>query len=273
MKRFVKIIMCFVLIFSMAGCGNQNSVPLVNEDGSLIHYTEQDLPEGYHILKDDGYYYKFLNAVTPNTDNHGNLYIWFTEDYEAAIPRFTAKDKLFYYSETARPLTITLHKFTDYGYTIGAMFTVSNNTGDIKYPRVINFSGTYNQMSPVASAVGQVVTQGATTYLTGINNYEFTSNLLVNDSFLKGLTKDTMYQISMYCGTVAKKVNLKADTHLFIQESTFTSSGYDELKAKCFEIYLPDNLTPGYYYIDSIGMFYFEGEPDFIDDDEDVIID
>jgi len=72
----------------------------------------------------------------------------------------------------------------------------------------------------------------------------------------------------MYCGTVAKSVNLKADTHLFIQEATYVSSTYDELKAKCFEIHLPANMTPGFYYAEGIGMFYYEGEPEFIEDDD-----
>lgn len=266
MKRFLSIFLCMILVFSLAGCGNTEE-PIVDDNGDVIHYKEEEIAEGYYILKDDGYYYKFLNTEM-NTTGNGNVFLWFTEPYDAAIPRFTTKDKLLYYSETSRPGSVTFYKMTDYGYTLGAMFSVTQNTEDIKHSQIISFAGVYNPYSPVQSAVEGVVTSNATTYLTGINNHEFTSTLLVDDAFLKGLTKDTMYQIEMYCGTVRKTVNIKADTHLFLQESTYTTSAYEELKSKCFEISLPSNLSPGYYYAEGIGLFYYEGKIQDIDEDD-----
>ena len=265
MKKFLIAILCLLTMVSLTACGEKQE-PIVDENGDVIHYEEAEIAEGYYILKDDGFYYKITNAGC-DTDNNGNIFTWFTEPYDAAIPRMTTKDKLLFYSETTRPESLTLYKMTDYGYTLGILFNVEDNSGDLKHPQIINFSQTFNPYSLVQSVVESTVTGGATTYITGINNHDFSTNLLVDNSFLKGLTKDTMYQLEMYCGTVRKTVNIKADTHLFLQESTYTTSSYEELKTKCFQIYLPSNLNPGYYYCENFGLFYYEGTIDSIDDD------
>lgn len=266
MKRFLSALLCVFLITTLTGCSG-NAEPIVDANGEVIHYNESDISEGYYILKDDDMYYKILNTES-NTDNNGNVFLWFTEPYDAAIPRFTVKDKLLYYSEQSRPSSITLYKMTDYGYTLGIMFNVTQQEGDLKHPIVIDYSDKFNPYSQVQGVVEGAVTENATTYITGINNHEFTTTLLVDDSFLKGLTKDTMYQLEMYCGTVRKTVNIKADTHLFLQESTYVTSSYEELKAKCFEITLPSNLSPGYYYAEGVGLFYYEGTIADIDEDD-----
>lgn len=255
-----------VMALALAGCG-QKDTSILDENGKIHHYAVGELPEGYTILKDDEYYYQILNMPS-QTDNQGNVFVWFTEPYDAAIPRLTTKDKLVFYSEKLRPSNITLYKMTDYGYTLGTMFEVTQNTGDINNPTIISFEGTYNALSPVESVVKAGVTNGADTQLIGINNHDFTTKLLVDDSFLKGLTKDTMYQLSMYCGTVLKNVTIKADTHLFLQEATYVTSSYKEMRSKYFEISLPSNMTPGYYYAEGVGLFYYEGEIKEIDESE-----
>lgn len=266
MKRFLSALLCVFLITTLTGCSG-SAEPIVDANGEVIHYNESDITEGYYILKDDDMYYKILNTES-DTDNNGNVFLWFTEPYDAAIPRFTVKDKLLYYSEQSRPSSLTLYKMTDYGYTLGIMFKVTQQEGDLKHPIVIDYSDKFNPYSQVQGVVEGAVTENATTYITGINNHEFTTTLLVDDSFLKGLTKDTMYQLEMYCGTVRKTVNIKADTHLFLQESTYVTSSYEELKAKCFEITLPSNLSPGYYYAEGVGLFYYEGTIADIDEDD-----
>lgn len=267
MKKLTSILMCALTVLSLTSCGSEKQQPLLDENGNWIHYSEEAIvSDNYYILKDDGMYYPLL-TVPVGEDNLGSNFTWFCEPYDAAIPHFTSKDKMMYYSDTQRPKGMTLYKMTDYGYTLGIQFTVSNDTGDLKHPQIIEFANVYNGQSQVGQVVQSSVTQNATTYITGINNHEFTSNLLVNDSFLKGLTKDTMYQLEMYCGTVRKTVNIKADTHLFLQESTYTTAAYEELKSKVFEIYMPQNLAPGYYYAEDIGMFYYEGDITDIDDD------
>lgn len=265
-KKIIAGILVSVLALSLVGCGSK-TLSILDENGKIHHYAEGEMPEGYTILKDDEFYYQILNMAS-GTDNLGNVFVWFTEPYDVAIPRLTVKDKLIFYSETARPSNITIYKMTDYGYTLGVMFEVENNDGDLNNPVIISFEGTYNTLSPVQSVVENAVTSGAVTHIIGINNHEFTNKLLVDDSFLKGLTKDTMYQLSMYCGTVLKTVNLKADTHLFLQEATYVTASYKEMRSKYFEITLPSNMSPGYYYAEGIGMFYYEGEIKEIDESE-----
>lgn len=266
MKKVLFAFMCVFILFTFNGCSGKTQ-PIVDDNGDIWHYTEEEITPGYYVLKDDGYYYQILNPES-DTDNNGNVFLWFTEPYDAAIPRFSVKDKLLFYNETDRPSSITLYKMTDYGYTLGIMFKVEASKEDLKHPVIIGFGEKYNPYSLVQGVVEKAVTENATTYITGINNHEFTNTLLVDDSFLKGLTKDTMYQIEMYCGTVRKTVNIKADTHLFLQESTYVTSSYEELKDKCFEISLPSNLAPGYYFAEGVGIFYYEGTIQDIDEDE-----
>lgn len=267
MKKILSTFLCFFIMFALTACGNKVQ-PILDENGDWIHYSEEEIvSDTYYILKDDGMYYQFLNVPVAE-DSLGTLYSWFCEPYDAAIPHFTAKDKLMFYSTTKRPETLTLYKMTDYAYTLGVMFQVENDTGDLKHPQIIRFTDSFNSQSPVGGVVNTFVPAEADTYITGINNHEFTGNLLVDDSFLKGLTKDTMYQLEIYCGTVRKTVNIKADTHLFLKEATYTTASYEELKSKVFEIYLPQNLAPGYYYAEGVGMFYFDGSIDDIDEDD-----
>lgn len=267
MKKLMGLIACFMIMLTLTACG-EAAEPLLDENGNWVHYSEENIvTDNYYILKDDGFYYRILNVPTGES-SLGTIFAWFCEPYDAAIPHFTNKDRLMFYSDTARPSSLTLYKMTDYAYTLGAMFQTTTDTGDLKHPQVIQFTDTYNVQSPVQSVVEGALTPNATTYITGINNHEFTANLLVDDSFLKGLTKDTMYQLEVYCGTVRKTINIKADTHLFLKEATYMTSSYEELKSKVFEIYLPQNLAPGYYYAEGVGMFYYEGTLDDLDEDD-----
>lgn len=266
-KKIISLFAAIMCAAMLTGCGGNKEMPLLGEDGDWIHYSEEEMAEGYHIWKESGQYYRIL-PIEAGESNLGNKFLWFCEPYDAAIPHFTNRDKLMFYSETERPKGITLYKMTDYGYTLGIQFKVENNAGDLKHPQIISFKDNYNPQSQVGEVIKNVVTANAETYITGISGHELTANLMVDDSFLKGLTKDAMYPLEIYCGTVRKTVNVKADTHLFLQEATYSSTAYEELKAKTFQIYLPQNLAPGYYYLDGVGIFYYEGTIQSIDDDD-----
>ena len=110
MKRFLSALLCVFLITTLTGCSG-SAEPIVDANGEVIHYNESDITEGYYILKDDDMYYKILNTES-DTDNNGNVFLWFTEPYDAAIPRFTVKDKLLYYSEQSRPSSLPLYMVT-----------------------------------------------------------------------------------------------------------------------------------------------------------------
>ena len=218
MKKLI-LALCLI-VFSLTGCSG-GTKPIVDNNGDVIHVPESQIEEGYYIQKEDGMYYQILKTDS-GTDNKSNIYLWFTEPYDAAIPRFTINDKLMYYSETDRFENVTLYKMTDYGYTLGIMFETSE--GDLKRPTQIKLAKKYNPYSKVQSVMESIETSSADTYVVGINNHEFTRNLLVDDSFLKGLTKDAMYQLGIYFGTVYKTVNIKADSHLFLQEAAYSTS-------------------------------------------------
>lgn len=261
-KRLIFGLLACLMIGTLTGCSGSGQ-SLMNSDGGPITYKESELPEGYAILKEDGLFYKPLNTMGSEdnaSDDSGNVYTWFTEEYDNAIPKMSSDDKLIFYSTTSRPSSVVLYKMTDYGYTVGTTFKYGTATGDessgIKY---MQFGKVYNPFSPIESYIGQALSTEAVVSIQEINGKTFKASMLVDGTFLKGLTKDAMYKIGYYEGTIYKSINIKADSHLFLQEYSTVVSSYTELKSTYFQINIPEDLAPGYYYIDKVGMFYYQG--------------
>lgn len=276
-KKILSLGIAALMAVSLSACGG-------NDDGDIYKgseipsYTEREIAEGTYIKKTHNDQkgvdsFQPLLATPLESDNRGNFYTWFTSKYDDLIPRFQEGDQIVFYSETKRPTSYTLYRMKDMDYTLGILFNVRMNEGDINRPTIISFSGTYNEMSPVCTVVPEAIgVSSADIQITEINEKEFSTNILADDSFLKGLTAQTMYNIGFYCGTVFKQVMVKADTHLFIQENTSVTSSYVELKDKYFEIILPSNMDTGFYYMEGVGMFRYEGKTNPIEDDMEPIV-
>lgn len=230
----------------------------MGEDGQIMSYTEEDLPEGMYIKTGDKYY-PLLNAGSSEMN-----YQWFTE-YDDLIPEFTKDSTFILYSESEVPDSYTFWKMIDFGYTVGIRFTQDADTGELTFP---NDEDMYCSYSPVGTYVVENTFGGSISNvrIKEVNGKEFKETMLTTDGFMKGLTKDAMYKFWYYQGTVYKSVNIKADTHVFIEDYDVTTSSYVELKDKFFEVNLPVNMENGYWYIDGIGMFKYSGA------DEDMIL-
>lgn len=263
MKRFKRILaglLSLTLIFVLSGCSEKKGV-LMGEDGQIMSYTEEDLPEGMYIKTGDKYY------PLLNTGSSEMNYQWFTE-YDNLIPEFTKNSSFILYSESEVPESFTFWKMIDFGYTVGIRFTQDTNTGELTFP---GDSEMYCSYSPVGSYVLENTFGGSISNvrIKEVNGKEFKETMLTTDGFMKGLTKDAMYKFWYYQGTVYKSVNIKADTHVFIEDYDVSTSSYVELKDKFFEVTLPVNMENGYWYIDGLGMFkYSAAEEDMILEEE-----
>lgn len=272
-KKIVAICTLMTMVISSAGCSRKTD-NLIPEGVEPPSFQEGELPEGTYIrkeAKDDSGQAEFQQLLNQEleSDNSGNLFTWFTQPYDDLIPTFEKGDQIIFYSETERPSSYTIYKMTDYGYTLGIMFNVQSNEGDLTRPNIISFGGQYNPTSIVESVVTNAIgNTSAEIQITEINQKDFKSTLLVDDSFLKGLTEQTMYNIGFYCGTVFKEVMVKSDTHLFVQERSMVSSNYTELKDKYFNIDLPANMETGYYFIEGVGLFHYISSENPLEDDE-----
>lgn len=262
-KRLLAGMLALVLMFSLTGCGGGAGGIQMNEDGSIKTYTEEEIPEGLYVKSGD-IFYPLLNATEEGAQESN--YQWFTE-YDQLIPELKEGDTLILYSESVVPENFTFWKMIDFGYSVGIRFVRDEQTRALTFPG--DQSG-YCSYSPVGKYILDTQFQGAgvaNVRIKEVNGKEFKETMLTADGFMKGLTKDAMYKFWYYQGTVYKSVNVKADTHIFIEDYDLSTASYVELKDKVFEVNLPSGIENGYWFVDGYGMFKYSGP------DTDLILD
>lgn len=266
------------MVLSLAACNKSDTGVQMNDDGTIKTFSEEELYDGIFINK-DGVYYPLLNSTgeKPNEDLSGvddsSSHIWFTE-YDNLIPEYDAqnKDQLVLYNVKKVPDSITLWKLDDFGYSVGIKFT-TNEDGSITFPKEDD-NNNYCKYSPVKDVIKEnVLTDSeAKIRITSINDtHEFSATDLNADGFMRGLKEGYMYKFNYYAGTVFKSVNIKADTHIFLEDYSVSAASYTELKAKTFVVNLPtDSMENGYWNIEGYGMFkYIGSNTDTIGDSSD----
>ena len=262
-KRLLAGMLALVLMFSLTGCGGGAGGVQMNEDGSLKTYTEEEIPEGLFI-KSGNTYYPLLNATEEGSKEKN--FQWFTE-FDHLIPELKEGDTLILYSNSEVPENFTFWKMLDFGYTVGIRFVREEKTQSLNFP---GEQTGYCSYSPVGKYILETHFQGSgvsNVRIKEVNGKEFKETMLTADGFMKGLTKDAMYKFWYYKGTVYKSVNVKADTHVFIEDYDLVTASYVELKDKAFEVNLPNGIENGYWFIDGYGMFKYSGP------DTDLILD
>ena len=136
---------------------------------------------------------------------------------------------------------------------------------------MITFGDDINPSSPISGYLKSNVTGGQVKILE-INGKDFKASMLTPEGYLKGLTKNAMYKFSYYGGTYYESVVVKADSHLFVADTTYSSSSYSEMKSNYFIINLPSSVTKGYYYLPGFGLFYYTGVEEGIGDNVEKVI-
>ncbi len=259
LKKLIVVVLALVMVLSFTGCGDSNTGPAMNKDGSMMAYTEDEIPEGLFIKTGDKYYPLLLTGTAEEN------YRWFTK-YDNLIPEYTKDSKFVFYSNGKIPEAFTFWKMIDFGYTVGVRFI--QDKGALTFPSEEEL---YCPTSPIGPYVLEHTFNGSTknVRIKEVNGKEFKETMLTTDGFMKGLTKDAMYKFWYYQGTVYKSVNIKADTHVFIEDYDMSTASYIELKDKVFEINLPVGMENGYYFVDGFGLFKYTGadEKDLISDD------
>lgn len=239
----IKIVLLSICAFLLlTGCSNDT---IANPDGSILSYNLDELEEGYYIQKDDKYYPLLSYGIGASPVLHQ----WFSEA-DQLIPELKKGDKLVFYSPTNVPENTSFTRMTDYGYTLGMRFNVSDNKISI---------GTNAEDFCQDSTISKYFEQNGSGMISvkEINGMQFKSSMLTPDGYLKGLSKDALYRLGFYQGTVFTELDVLASSHLFVEESTLTSSTYIENKGKVFEIDFPSGMTNGYYVINNTESFKY----------------
>lgn len=258
-----KIMFLLVGLIFITGCSKSNKE-------EAVKYTIDDVPIGYFVKKGDSFYPLVDQGMS--TTNEG-MFQWFTEPFDEIVPIFEEGDELVYISDTERPLSYEFYRMIDYGYTIGAQFNLNASDSDggwgnttsgggtaIKFPD----SGGYNELSPISEYAPSVITKPAATKIVEVNSKEAKASMFTREGFMLGLTKDAFYKFNYYSGTIFSSINLKADTHLFIQEDdgVFRTTSHTEQRDLYFTINLPQTMDNGFYVVEGSGLFEYQASSD-----------
>lgn len=289
MKKILLIsFICILCISLLSGCGKKKQENTISDsDGNMLYYTLGEVTEGSH----DGFY------VYQGKDKKGNLlfspvmsgmshfdedgvsdmegqesmgrFIWFADTgvakFDSVAPVVDDKHPLvgIFSDEENMPDEYTLEKFKDQGYTIGATFAMDEDQLGIS----LN-TDTLCENSSIKAIVDSNSLDGV--YKIGTFNgsrkqLEKALRSVDGDTgLIMGLTKNAKYELGIYNGTrlmstKGSKTTLRADTRFLTSEGTtpLTSNPYTETDNGYFLINIPDNITPGYYYINDAGLFRY----------------
>lgn len=254
-KILSSILVGALCITTLSGCSKKEENPIMTSDHKILEYDLKNLPENrYYIKKKNNKFQPLLQEGVKGE------YAWFTK-YDNLIPVLEKGDKLIYTSVKSKPYSFQMAKMKNLGYTVGIRFNVKyleeEATDIYSFPTT---SDGYCPFSKVGKIVGEKVSDKSTS-IKEINGKKITSLMFTDEGFLKGLTKDAMYQFGYYYGTKYEQIDVKADTHIFTRQDSLLSNTFKETKKGYIEIGLPEGGSEaGYYNLEENngGMFRVE---------------
>lgn len=253
MRKYIALLLALSVCLVFTGCVKEDEkAEFMTSDKKILEYDKKDLPENrYYILKKNGKFQPLLK------EGVSSEYAWFTS-YDNLIPVYEKGDKLVYTSPEAKPYSFSFTQMKDIGYTTGIKYTIGYN--DDESDNIFSFPTTEEGYCPT-SRVGAIVggrLDGKNTTIKDINGKKVTPLMFTEEGFLKGLTKDAMYQFGYYYGTKYETMDIKADTHVYVSKDSLISSQFQDTKKGYMIIKLPDGIQKNAYYnldLEGGGMF------------------
>lgn len=273
-NKIISIFICSLLSLCFTGCETRQ-VPQASDSGSQTNTDKyiamESNPTSFHKnqIQDKVYLYnpsedKYIEGVELENDR------WIANVKEQFIPVITKSDRIVMHKNYANSLDI--YKVDDLGYTIGTDFVSTENNaviiGDNQYDSKSTQSLSIIKAANESKDISLISFDGKS-----LNNIPFTETYEGTNSFcIYGLDNDTKYEIgyqkidmsdSNSTENVETKTTLiNADIHLFKKRDKITVSSEDNLidSNKNLAVTLADTFESGYYYIESVGLFYYNAE-------------
>lgn len=265
-KKILLLLMVFFIIFSYSAC--KRDQPTISKDGDMLHLDEESIEEegreGFFVLNKDGTFTPLMNTAdgyqgeTTEKEDLSTRYLWFTNNnvkISSLIPIVSPSTKLvaIYNTDEAMPSIYTIEKYDFKGYTIGCH--IYKEEDDSLYMQ----TGEPLDSSMASEALSDFTDQDyyEISKINGSSDLP-SSNVDNNMKLLLGLEKGKYYDFEFFKGTNYIKMSFIADT--FIMQSSdikILNNPYTKTTKGHFIINLPDNLSPGYYYICGVGMFKY----------------
>lgn len=264
-KQILVAVLVILAVVSFSGCTSEKKYA---DDGKVHQYSLQELTEnekeGFFVLNENekftpiiDYAEGYNEYIDENTGTNPSRYIWWTDnskDVSTLIPTINNKTKIvaIYNKNSTLPENITLEKYKDMGYTIGAHM-YKDEANDIYISTV-----DYETDSNIAQQLMNLE-DNYKVYEINESDKLPTDNIDNNICMLLGLEKDAKYLVSIYVGTSYRVLETTADTRCLQAENLIPlDSPYEQTKEGYFIVKLPDNLENGYYYLSGAGLFRYK---------------
>lgn len=253
LQVLVFILSVILLMTTLTGCEEKK------KEGDILRYTKETVPEGYHVLKEDGYYYPFLNLEMSQSGD--TPFFWFTKRFESQIIKIGKNDQIVYKSYSSRPNSYRFLSLRDFGYTIGGTLSYETYSDGAISDILVRFSGRFCPYSPIESILSKQMNLSSST-ITEINGKPFREIMINPQGFIKGLDPMAMYRLGYYNGTVYNSVDVMSDTRVLLGEAEYISRSFIEDKESLFLVNMPNGMRDGFYFLENGGLFEWVGDSD-----------
>ena len=252
-KFLTAILACSLFL---TGCSMDD---IIEQKGRTVYdpIPASEVTSGFYIKTSTGEYYRptttgqSFNGTDTKRYSPNGRYIYSVNDSKF-IPKVYSDDTLIYVSSGKIPSWITAEKFTDIGYSTGAVGLVpSDGKMSLDVSRCVAGSDIKNQLQ---SAVGKNSLSVNSIGSQSVQNLQFSQI-----GTIEGADKGWELEIDGYVGTYYIKFKTKVDTRYFIAEGLYSLQNFEATK----EGYMKVNreIKEGYYSIDGAGLVQFVDSP------------
>ncbi len=263
---------------SLAGCKQKEP-----EEPEIIYeltpVTEDQLQGGKYYVKDAMNFYELPygsrnfseeenvisggdNEMVNNADKSRR--IMFGKD-DVFIPTLYKDDVLVYVTDVM-PESFKWERYYDDGYTVGLAGLELNSTNayslTMDVTTINSESSFFSGLVNYAASKSIELSEGMSMVVNAVNSAKLTEANVSECGSITGLTKDSSYNVDVYCGSLYIPVEgCVADTHVLHSYETYATTACNYLQASYIQVVVPDFFPSGYYLVDGVGMVRYINGP------------
>ncbi len=183
-------------------------------------------------------------AVKPSRDR----VVWM-KDSERIIPTMYKGDVLAIKGESTNLTNVTLERFADTFYSIGIQGAkYSDGMINLSFKKNIDADTTAGTMDGITSDE---------IHITTINGQEVTENMVDASGVITCFSKDEIYRLGYYSGTVYRESKVTADYHYLESWEMYDITTIELTKRGYMQVELPEDLKSGWYLVQGQGFIKY----------------
>ncbi len=274
MKRIQTILptiaACIIFMGTLTGCDEVQIFQENVDPNALVPLKDTELEDDTYYVKNNTNFYKVYmptrGCVTNDSSVLDESRVLITMDDNTLIPNHYSNELVAFPSDKLSFTEVTLERFADLGYSIGAY------NGDITDEGYLYFNTDEDVVSD--SSFGTAISE---TESTDIRVVSIDGELLTTDQIntkcgvITGLEKDKTYLIGYYAGTKYFEKEITADCRVYeaYEMYSYDESYISDTPNGYMAFNTPTDLKSGYYNINGHGLFrYYNFERGTQDENE-----